>query len=363
MQRTPGTMAPGTFYGDSHGLLQPPADVPTTRANEITRSECSLVRKAELRNAPNDPLVCSRPEQLQTMRQVISQEARGLSQSDILGLNDVEVVRVASKLLGCESESCVTYQPQFVKASGMEASALREMRNMSFMAEGPFDSEAQLANTEIMATMAQYMQAFPYFHAIHFQMMDFMTENKQFVQLNELRNFDFVQALRAGKRVFAVVVNTDTLRKLAPGEQLGKHWFCMLMDFRALGRDESLLTASDDVHAYSSQACTVEFFDSGAPEPYPSVRAYFNHVKQYFKDRLPRINMWTISVNSAQHQYSHSQCGVYALIYTEMRLKGVPFSYFMKYRITDEAVHKRRSGGLFRRFRAGLLSPSPQATR
>jgi hypothetical protein len=299
-------------------------------------SECSLVRKREMGHL--NSFVCSSPKEIAVMKQMIAEERADHSFDK---QNDEAVVEEAKRILKCESESCVYYQTKFLNAADMEDYMMQSLIDSTFMAEGPYNNDRPLTNFNIRGVMQQFASIYPNFEEIPFQMMDFMEQPH-----NVLRDFDFKQAFRRGKRTFAVIINTDKILPNDKRKSIGKHWFCLFMDFRQLPASfdarQPVQVSQHARRVLTTPACQIEYFNSSGIQPYREVRAYFDHVKQYFETHYSQINLWCVSANQAQQQYSDTQCGVYSLCYIEQRLKGMPYSFFLKYRVTDADMAKLR---------------------
>lgn len=149
---------------------------------------------------------------------------------------------------------------------------------------------------------------------------------------SEKQKYEYIKPEYFGveHNMFACVMNTD----LSTGS--GKHWICMFIDFR------------DD-------PITIEFFDSGGDFPQHS----FQEAMEKFKDDIlnfPEFLHYQYLVNSDggrkavktiyssdfQHQYSSTECGVYALFYIRARITGTPVYYFLKNKIPDERMLELR---------------------
>jgi len=324
--------------------------ISTNKVVASNPSECSLARKkAHEASGRKGPLICSTSTELDAMKRMIKTKTGSDSFNH---KSDFEVVEKAKLITKCNSESCVYNQPDFADEMGMEQFMIESLMNTRFMGEGPHDNANPLTNFNIKGVMQQFDSVYPDFQEIPFQMMDFMEPKGH----NALRDFNFDSAFRNGKRTFAVIINTDRILPNDTRKTIGKHWFCLFFDFRSLpsnffstrpARKTSTKKKSLGRNVITTRSCQIEYFNSSGRAPYKEVREYFTHVKSYFETHYPEINLWQLSSNQAQQQYSDTQCGVYSLCYIEERLKGTPYCFFLKFRITDADMAKLRKA-LFR---------------
>ncbi|MHB8736931.1 MAG: Ulp1 family isopeptidase, partial [Terriglobales bacterium] len=54
------------------------------------------------------------------------------------------------------------------------------------------------------------------------------------------------------------------------------------------------------------------------------------------------VKVESVPVTSMPHQNLDTECGLYALYYIRRRLEGVPYTFFEKQRIPDEAMTEFR---------------------
>jgi hypothetical protein len=149
---------------------------------------------------------------------------------------------------------------------------------------------------------------------------------------SEKQKYQYIKSEYFGveHNMFACVMNTD----VSSGS--GQHWICMFIDFR-------------------NDPITIEFFDSAGDLPQNS----FKSAMEKFKDDILNFveyskyqylinadgackSVKTIYSSDFQHQYSTTECGVYALFYIRARMTGTPVDYFLKNKIPDERMLELR---------------------
>ena len=233
------------------------------------------------------------------------------------------IVKAATEVLGCGSESCVVSHPRTVEA----ARALNIARDLAhdlahkFKPPGPRNSTALLSNVHIDNVLKLWAEEFPDFYACPFAMADFNTNGDHFaaVRLEELR--------RGKYRTFGCVMNTDSSR--GPGT----HWVAVFVDMRP------------EVGPW-----TVEYFNSAGRPPAAPVVRWMEQTRAKLADLraelappappAPPAPVETWAVSSVSHQRSQTECGPYALYYIRRRLEGAAPKEFMdaSCRIPDRAM-------------------------
>jgi hypothetical protein len=314
-------------------------------------SECAFdVRKA---NRTTGRRVCSSPSELRAMRQTFGMPDAAAAAAAAVTDDAHALVEHSKRATACATEACVIEHPRMAPALGGPAAAKATAERL-FVPVGHFDNARALPDDHITSLLQQWRRTYSSYMPIPFQMVDFATHPPA----SALREFDFARELLEGdKRCFSVIFNSEKqteLGKIDPATgkpKGGKHWFCMFFDFRALtNADVAQLRVSARNAGNSkapvprfTRACTVEYFNSSARAvPYEEIHAFGKQLTDRLERTLPGLNVFFVTAARARQQYSKSECGMYSLVYIEMRLKSVPFTHFLVWRITDEQMHTAR---------------------
>ena len=255
--------------------------------------------------------VCSRNDMVEKMRQFVSKET-GKPCSG----SPAEIVQKISKVLGCNTESCVLSDNKFVQYVGSEK--VESEKEERFRPPGPRDSTALLNNFNIDGVLHQYTKAYPDFHHIGFRMIDFAdTEPGEFskklgdgkpieIAKSELLTFlnPKTHLLNNGKKCAGVVLNTDF--HTGPG----KHWFALFLDFR------------------NPKNINLEYFNSSGNMPPEEIHEYLVKLKRKIFTEFPQSQCNIQTVSTIQIQDSKTECGVYSLYYIIKRVEGVSLEKF-----------------------------------
>jgi hypothetical protein len=182
---------------------------------------------------------------------------------------------------------------------------------------GPHDSVQLLNNHNIDETLKLYeinaQEMFGIkFKAIPFQMIDFADVGTELSQDNLVYNL-----IRDKYDAFAVVLNTD----VSSGR--GKHWFCIFGDLQHAG------TAADP-HV-------IEYFNSSGNPPMSPVAVWIEKTKMDLSEDH-KIEAVRLDCVPQILQQSHTECGVWSLMYIRSRLDGKPPNWFYSVRTTDDDI-------------------------
>lgn len=250
----------------------------------------------------SDKKICSSTDAISQMKNFIQ-----------LNDTDEKIVNTIKDKFGCQSESCVYKQDEFIRFIGR--SAAKEYLREFFKPEGPATSIGLLSNYNIDDVLDQLEEVFTdrKFQHIPFQMRDFDTIG------TELATINLADEYTSGSRCFGVVLNTD----YHTGG--GLHWFCLFIDF-------------------SLPICTIEYFNSSGNSPIPEVIAWIQKTKHYLIKSGHQVN---VVYASRALQRDHHSCGVWCLCYIWARLKKMPPSWFTPENVNDEMMVKLRKN-LFR---------------
>ena len=327
--------APEDAPRDPHTLALP-RDLRATGAVRVENAtECAFGVR------PLAGSVCSAPEQLQAMQAYLRASAPELPLSAGADPTPRSTVAAMKRALGVPSEASIYESAAFQGFIGrMRALQVLDER---FLVPGPRDSTELLSNRHIEGVLDQLAREFPDFLHVPFQMIDFLERR------TELARLDVVDALRRGYRRFGCVLNTDE----SSGH--GKHWFCLFLDFSRLS-DADLEGCLARRHGAQAQdalerlvrwtpACTLEYFNSSGNPARPQVERWCRAQEHALRTReLPGLNLWALQASDLRHQWSHTECGVYALFYIWQRLQGRPFTDFAEIWVTDaQMIHARAS--------------------
>jgi len=237
--------------------------------------------------------VCAKSEEVRRIRAFLSGSITGGGL-----ITDDHVIETAIKKLGVTDEAALWQHPQVRAAVGPAYADLVLKRR--FKPTGPANSTALLTNIDIDNTMAQWsMLSDELFHKkfyhIPFQMIDFEKTH------SELARVDLAALKAAGYDCMGTVINTDISR--GPG----KHWFCLYADLAHAG------TESDPI--------TIEYFNSSGNPPMLEISDWMERVSH---ELLRDHKIHTDLVRSAPRrlQQSHTECGVWSLLYIRERLEG-----------------------------------------
>jgi hypothetical protein len=238
--------------------------------------------------------------------------------------NPVEVVKIAAKKTGCDSELCVLTSnlfQNFVVTKGAENDVKRDVE-VRFKPKGPRDNTDLLSNYDIDGVMRKWAYKFETFYPCPFAMMDFETNGDQFGE------FCFKSMLEGklgfgGTRkkfdCFGCVVNTD----VSSGR--GKHWVAVFVDCR------------------KPSVWHVEYFNSvGNPPPKPMIKWMERTKSDLYKHGGGSAEVLSIPVTDVDHQESQTECGLYSLYYIRRRIENTPHTFFQTKIVPDDAMTEFR---------------------
>ena len=125
----------------------------------------------------------------------------------------------------------------------------------------------------------------------------------------------------------ACVINSDVYKNP------GKHWMALFVDMR-------------------KEPFTVEFFNSSGNPPVAEFTAWMQESVTRLESLGKRAE--TVCVSRVKHQYSRTECGVYALWYIYCRLNGRPYSDFRDTVVPDTDMFRFRQHLFWDRRRASV---------
>lgn len=257
--------------------------------------------------------VCARHNELLHMRRLLGKEVASDATPEV-------VVAATMRLLDVANEAAIWQHPKMVAVVGAAPAAA--IIKSTFKPEGPAGSVALLNNFNIDTTLRLWAENGEKmfgkkFVAIPFQMIDFAEVG------SELADVEIVAKMKAGGAdAFGVVLNTD----VSSGR--GKHWFCLYGDLAHAG------TAADPI--------VIEYFNSSGFPPALQVVAWIEKVIMTLESRHKLVAVRHDSVPK-QLQKSHTECGVWSLMYIRARLDGHPPGWFYSEGTTDADITRMRA--------------------
>jgi len=170
--------------------------------------------------------------------------------------------------------------------------------------KGPGGKE-WLSTIDIADVMKQYEKKYKDFIFFGPVPMDFLEIYKELANIN-------IKSLCKNKKRIGIVFNTDT------SQESGEHWISLFVDLKDR---------------------TICFFDSVGDRPPKPVRTLINNIVKQCKviDKPLKV-----VINTKQHQFKNSECGIYSLFHIISRLRGKSCSYIYNKVIKDEEMSKYR---------------------
>jgi hypothetical protein len=235
-----------------------------------------------------------------------------------------KAVEIAKEILNCNSESEVIYNiKSYIVSNGlMKGTDITLELEERFKTAGPRNSTALLNNKHIDDVLRKWSKIFIDFFPCPFSMIDI--DNFALGRINILDvlcgNETFYAGPVKGKikrkcKTFACVINTD--HSSGPG----KHWVCVFVDCR------------------KPEEFTIEYFNSSGRLPNRNITIWMDKTKAVLNDVCKNV---VIKTSQNKHQYSETECGVYALYFIRHRLEEVPYEYFQENIIPDDVITEFR---------------------
>lgn len=262
---------------------------------------------------------------------------RGEKGDAVGALPSVEVIKIATKKLGCDGEACAVTHPQFLnhvaRTAGITvASEIRSEALATFKPAGPRFGTDLLSNFNLDECLQRWAAEYPAHYCCPFSMMDFEREDYQFskVSLPAIRRGEVRQAvfdpatpgrpaqLARPCTTFSCVLNTDV--STGPG----KHWVCVFVDMRP------------------GRPWTVEYFNSAGNPPPRTLTRWMEAAAADLRAAFPAEEVVTCAVTSVVHQRSRTECGVYVLYYIRARIEDVPLDHFREWVVPDKPMQEFR---------------------
>lgn len=249
-----------------------------------------------------------------------------------------EILEESKKITKCDTERCILESDEFIKEAG-RTGIETELLN-KFKISGPTDTsllndkniditlkqwEMRFNDPEEIRRMQEHInslrgkypiQRISRFYAFNFNMRNFEEYG------DSLATVDIADLYRSGYRSFGCVINTDVY------SGRGIHWMALFGDMRDVS---------------GSGKWTVEFYNSSGNPPQREFADWLLKTRDRMNDIIaenkgkPGIpdSAEIIIATKKAHQFSKTECGVYALYYIWARLNGIPYTYFAENDIPD----------------------------
>ena len=172
--------------------------------------------------------------------------------------------------------------------------------------KNPGSKDEWLSTVDIYDVMEQYMDKHPSFIFLGPFPIDFDDYSNALSRIN-------LKKLKKSKKHIGIVFNTD------PSYKSGEHWISMFIDLNNN---------------------TICFFDSVGDKPPKQVKTFMNKIIKQAKSigiKLKEI------VNTNQHQFGNSECGVFSLYFIISRLEGKSCDYINNKIVKDSEMNKYRN--------------------
>lgn len=173
------------------------------------------------------------------------------------------------------------------------------IQDYTFKPHAPKSKWAWLSTLNINHVLFQYSKALPEFLFLG----TFAADKHPKITLSTWEH-------RPKLRYIGTVFNTDT------SNGTGEHWVALLID---------------------TKDKTIEFFDSDGSPPQKEFRNFINKIKTKNAGQRYRV-----VINHKRHQYTKSECGMYAIWYLLARVSGKSVKDINKKRVTDSQINKLR---------------------
>lgn len=171
-----------------------------------------------------------------------------------------------------------------------------------------------LDSLDIIRVMKQYEETYPHFDFLGPSPMDFDARPSSRCVWPELCELSIKKHLKMKHRQIGIIFNTD------PHYKEGSHWVCMFIDL---------------------EQNYILYFDSTGVTPPREITALIDRVVEQCRELNKPMKVVN---NRKKHQYSNSECGMYALyVILQLLEKKHDLNYFLNERIPDETVRRYRS--------------------
>lgn len=219
-----------------------------------------------------------------------------------------------------------------------------ELEKENFKDFGPWDSDELINDKNITSLMYQCGQKWKDFYPMPFEMIDFEEQKNNPSIPTFLAKTDFIGLVKKGYKTFGCVINTDLWANL------GKHWFAMFIDLRSF-LDSLEKLRKGEINKDQVIPIQIEYFNSSGMDPKLQIHRKMIQILHEFSDYFRSVdslfaNLIKIAevkkITELEIQKSHTECGVFSLIYIFSRLKNKPQSWFEDVGIKDSHMLKFR---------------------
>lgn len=249
--------------------------------------------------------------------------------------NPKQVVDQLMKKYHVKSQYELLEKPEIVSKVGRD---IIESEKDNFKIEGPWNSDELINDKNITGLMNQWHEQFPFFYPMPFEMIDFESEKDNPYVPTYLAKTDFVGLVKQGYTVFGLVINTDVWKNQ------GKHWFALVIDLRNFLDSLEKLKAGT-INQSQVIPIQIEYFNSSGRDPKYQIHIKMLKILHEFSDYFRHLDPLYMSIpkiadvrmiSELEIQKSHTECGVFSLIYIYSRLKNKPQNWFLDKGVKDK---------------------------
>ena len=241
-----------------------------------------------------------------------------------------ELVKLLKTLMKkkCNDQMCWIRDVNLDMANSDENSTIDDIKNYTFLPEGPKEKYGWLSNFDISNVIKQYVKLHEDFMFLGAVPSDFEEVIKLF------RELDFEELEKNGKYRFGLVMNLD------PSNRPGIHWVGLYFNLK-----------TNEIY----------YFDSVGEKPIESFKKFITRITKYlykknFNKTLPDnfakteldkyvkqiYDKFQIYYNTNQHQKKDSECGVYATHFIIEMMNNKKFDDVMNNIIDDKTMNEYR---------------------
>lgn len=251
---------------------------------------------------------CSKPSDISLMKKFLEHKNIPLAKKT----SDEEIIELLKNLLEVSKESKIWENNEFKDFVGEDRAC--QILQERYNPKGPANSTELLDNFNIDEKLEQWSKRSKElfnkkFYHVPFQMIDFQEKN------TDLANLSLWDLIQNKYDCFGVVLNTD----VSSGR--GKHWFCIYGDLDHDGTEKD--------------PYTLEYFNSSGNPPMSQVEIWMQKVvHDLMRDHHKKCDI--IRSAPKRIQKSHTECGVFSLMYIKSRLQGHPHNWFYTVKVNDQ---------------------------
>lgn len=217
---------------------------------------------------------------------------------------------IVAKKLGCpeDSEICI------LDKSSLSAEEKQKVERDYLRPRKPEEWKKKpntwLDNFNITDVMKQYEEAYPHFHFLGTEPIDFLVRDPKNGACisNNICKLDLAEEKRRGKTKLGIIYNLD------PSYKGGSHWVGFFIDL-------------DTHNAY--------YFDSYGMDPPENVKYFMRYLALKDPKMKPHFN-------GHRFQYGGSECGMYSMYFIYCMLTGMSFKKFVRMEVPDSVMEEFR---------------------